>query len=59
MLSLSLKTLIKNIINAVNDKWLIIAGTRERFVFSEKSDFDGRTREYFINEKLLSSALLK
>jgi len=47
------------LINAVNDKWLIIAGTRERFVFSEKSDFDGRTREYFINEKLLSSALLK
>jgi hypothetical protein len=47
------------LINAVNDKWLIIAGTRERFVFSEKSDFDGRTREYFINEKLLSSAMLK
>ena len=47
------------LINAVNDKWLIISGNRERFVLSEKSDFDGRTREYFINEKLLASSLLR
>lgn len=47
------------LINAINDKWLIISGNRERFVLSEKSDFDGRTREYFINEKLLASSLLR
>lgn len=45
------------LINAVNDKWLIISGSRERFILSEKSDFDGRTREYYINEKVLAAAL--
>jgi hypothetical protein len=47
------------LINAINDKWLIIAGTRERFVLSEKSELDGRTREYFINEKILAASLFQ
>jgi hypothetical protein len=47
------------LINAINDKWLIIAGSRERFVLSEKSELDGRTREYFINEKILAASLFQ
>ena len=47
------------LINGINDKWLIIAGSRERFVLSEKSELDGRTREYFINEKILASSLFQ
>jgi hypothetical protein len=47
------------LINVINDKWLIIAGSRERFVLSEKSELDGRTREYFINEKILAASLFQ
>ena len=47
------------LINAINDKWLIIAGSRDRLVLSEKSEFDGRTREYFINQKVLAASLFQ
>lgn len=47
------------LINAINDKWLIIAGSRDRLLLSEKSEFDGRTREYFINQKVLAASLFQ
>jgi hypothetical protein len=46
------------LINSINDKWIIITGSRERLVSSVKSSFDARTREYYIVEKWLASDLI-
>lgn len=46
------------LINAINEKWIIITGSRDRLVSSVKSDYDARTREYFISDKWLRSELL-
>ena len=46
------------LINSINEKWIIITGSRDRLVNSIKSSMDGRTREYYIAEKWLSSSLL-
>ena len=46
------------LINSINEKWIIITGSRERLITSVKSSFDARTREYYIVEKWLSSDLL-
>lgn len=46
------------LINSINEKWIIITGSRDRLITSIKSNFDGRTREYYILEKWLSSPLL-
>lgn len=46
------------LINSINEKWIIISGSRNRLIASVKSNFDGRIREYHIFEKWLSSPLL-
>lgn len=46
------------LINSINEKWIIITGSRDRLITSVKSSFDGRTREYHIVEKWLASPLL-
>lgn len=43
------------LINSINEKWIIVTGSRERLVTSVKSSFDARTREYYIVEKWLAS----
>jgi hypothetical protein len=47
------------LINSINEKWIIITGSRDRLVSSVKSPYDARTREYFIVEKWLKSSLLQ
>lgn len=43
------------IINSVNEKWMIITASREKLIDSIKSPEDKRAREYFISTEILAS----
>lgn len=43
------------VINSINEKWIIISATRERLIDAAKSAGDGRGREYFIAPEILAS----
>lgn len=46
------------LINSINEKWIIVTGSRDRLITSIKSSFDARTREYYIAEKWLISEMI-
>jgi hypothetical protein len=43
------------VINSVNEKWMIISASREKLIESIKSPEDKRAREYFISTEILAS----
>jgi hypothetical protein len=43
------------IINSVNEKWMIISASREKLIESIKSPEDKRAREYYISTEILAS----
>lgn len=43
------------IINSVNEKWMIISASREKLIDSIKTPEDKRAREYFISTEILAS----
>jgi hypothetical protein len=45
------------IINSINEKWMIISASRERLIESFKPANDKRAREYFISTEILASAI--
>lgn len=45
------------IINSVNEKWMIISASREKLIHSVKSPEDKRAREYFISTEILASPI--
>jgi hypothetical protein len=46
------------LINSINEKWIVVTGSRDRLITSVKSSFDARTREYYIVEKWLISDII-
>jgi hydroxymethylpyrimidine/phosphomethylpyrimidine kinase len=46
------------LINSINEKWIVVTGSRDRLITSVKSSFDARTREYYIAEKWLISDII-